>query len=156
MITAWEYITGIPREIIAKDIGHEGSVYEEEILWWAATHNFCPVPIKTRECLTQELGKMNPPGSLDTNSRLLTREALYTYIQDKLAVVSVPTPGSNIEDFCIHAVAWFGKEYLDPLRTLPRLGPHNIQMATILHGEDWRARIEAIRNGNALIHVESQ
>lgn len=148
-ITAWEYITGIDREDIARDIGHDGCVadpadtrprevgaFSLELVWWAIKRGLSPVPLYAREYWEQH----RTPSELERWHSAVhapSQLGLLEFLQGRLAVV-----GLSAEP---HVVAWLGTFAVDPAHGYRReLRPEHVGEATVLMGADTTERINAL------------
>jgi hypothetical protein len=131
-ITAWEYATGIPRNEIATDLGHDGclratdsadriaagtattsdllgfvGVHDPEMLWWAYNRGINVVALTPLEVLLREMPRERHHDRLHCPRQ----EELLQLIDSRVAVLSIVLDDAKR---IAHSLAWVDKYALDP------------------------------------------
>lgn len=129
--TALEYITGIDRETILSEMGHDGSqiVYnsgidpgrrasfsDEEVAWWIAKRNLSSIEIITKEAASKWWADSDPKYIFSAQF-LPTREYLKTFLMHKKALLTVTSKRFENQ---YHCVAWLGFCIIDPVDGLKK------------------------------------
>lgn len=165
-ITAWEYATGIPRDTIAAELGHDGCIQatdsaariaagsattndllgftgvdDAEMLWWAYNREINVATITPREvCL-----RLMPQERRHEGLHCPTQSELLDLLPGKVAVVSILL--DEIRRIA-HYLAWIDKYALNPavsgcLQPF-RLEAQQIRVVHFLPGIDAGTRLSAL------------
>lgn len=166
-VTALEYVTGIDREEIAKQLGHDGGsrpesiakrfcdgtsvfadafayvgVLGDEIQWWAACRDLSYFVLNTREHLSATCEPAKVRDILHPLVSVPTSVELMGFLQGKSAIVTVPMPDTPDRR---HLVAWLGTIAIDPMHGMAReLDATDVLGAMIFPGIDPDVRLRAL------------
>lgn len=162
-----EYLSGVPRDDIAQEIGHDGSeivdadepppychaaLTDGEAMYWMFKRGYQPTQLVTYEYI-KYAAEQHKPGSFYEKRFYPEQSEIPTIINGKAAELTVK---SHKFKHAIHSVAWLGEIVLDPRDgCVHRLWEYEILTATITTIDPYErlSRIHAAQPKEQVVRV---